>query len=212
MEHIELEPDGDLTLEIGSDYAKDKAIVNVKPAESAQEPPPKRQRVFKGYSILVSGRTVAKASPVHRTMLTEPSGIKCDSKIMYLPEDNPEVMLLILRIAHVEFRKIPSALDLDTLYQIAVVSDKYDCVEFLQPWIKGWLEPHDLTSSKIAGNAFICWAFGKERAFEASIERLIVNTVHAEHLDSAKPKSHVLKRVSGPPLAQEMWPPGALGE
>jgi hypothetical protein len=212
MEHVELESEGDLTLEIGSDYATEKDSAGTKPTANSNEPNSKRQKVPKGYSVLVSRRHVSKASPVFRTMLAKPAWAEGASQVVRMPEDNPEAMLLLLRVAHLEFASIPTTIAQQTLYQLAVMCDKYDCVEMLQPWIKVWLKSNDLTSLERAGNAFICWTFGDEKAYEQVIKSLIRTTVFQIPSQVETQRSVALARMGGPPLGREMWPAGVLGE
>lgn len=77
--------------------------------------------------FVVSSKVMCLASPVWRAML-DPQGhwAKQPSGVFSLLEDDPDALLIILRIAHLQFSDLPDALVIyKHLVQLAVLCDKY---------------------------------------------------------------------------------------
>lgn len=72
---------------------------------------------------------------------------------------------------------VPEIPSVTCLYEIAVLCDKYDCVELTKPWLKtwliGWFEQLDLEAGPHATDLFIAWEFGLWQA-AAEIEYYFV--------------------------------------
>ncbi|KAK0381341.1 hypothetical protein CLIM01_01310 [Colletotrichum limetticola] len=81
------------------------------------------------FDFVVCSRALARASPVFRAMLfggfseSKPEG---DIWIVKLPEDRPAPFSILLNIIHGCFSAVPQKLKLDELYQLLVVTNKYD--------------------------------------------------------------------------------------
>ena len=87
-------------------------------------------------TFVVSSTAMCLASPVWRAMLN-PQGHfleahSSDHKVSF-PEDNPESLLLLLHIVHLQFLKVPQNLEVKDLYEVAVLCDKYDAVTVVRP-------------------------------------------------------------------------------
>ncbi|KAI0804243.1 hypothetical protein GGR55DRAFT_691102 [Xylaria sp. FL0064] len=174
--------------------------VGLKPLQTVrplQPPPPKSCLDPKGdlyidvgmypaRSFTVCSRTLARVSPFWDKMLY---GEFIESKkphpqdgspewTVKLPEDNPTAMGLLLSIIHGQFDVVPGYEDLlyvRDLYDISVITDKYDMTHILQPWARGWLRS-TLCSTKLIGESlrdqycherlWISWALGDKANFE----------------------------------------------
>ncbi|KAH7355426.1 hypothetical protein BKA65DRAFT_535649 [Rhexocercosporidium sp. MPI-PUGE-AT-0058] len=82
--------------------------------------------------------------------------------------DNSEALLILLRIAHRDFEKVPPNLSYTELLNLAVLCDQYDCVKMTKPWIEDWLKG-EATLSLWPGHEnwlFIAWVFGRATVFE----------------------------------------------
>jgi len=55
-------------------------------------------------------------------------------------DDDPDALLILLNIAHLNFSQIPPRISWRTLLNIAVLCDKYDIVKLIRPWIGNWTE------------------------------------------------------------------------
>jgi len=157
----------------------------------------------------VNSGTLCLASPVFRAMLgphsrfkegtnlklaTIPSGQESSgsgSTPMELPltDDDPEAFAVILRILHLDFDNIPTAMDLSAdeekykLYEAAIICDKYDMRHVLLFWLKMWTAPYlnklnfkDITMTTTTGSRwlFIAYAFGWESVFNSVSKELIL--------------------------------------
>ena len=84
--------------------------------------------------LVVSSAVMRIASPVWRTMF-DPQGHFMESQrsLTDFPEDDPDALLCVLRIAHLQFRKIPETLNYADLLNVAIICDKYDTVAIIRP-------------------------------------------------------------------------------
>jgi hypothetical protein len=60
--------------------------------------------------------------------------------------DNGEALLILLRIAHLRFQDNPSTLPYQTLLQIAVLCDQYQCINLVRPLLPQWLADEETWS------------------------------------------------------------------
>ncbi|KAK3309439.1 uncharacterized protein B0T15DRAFT_545201 [Chaetomium strumarium] len=78
----------------------------------------------------VCSRALARSSPVWDVMLYG----------SFAEEDSVEGLRLALHAAHGNLTEIPPVLPQATLYAAVTVADKYDMVECLTPWWRGWID------------------------------------------------------------------------
>lgn len=79
-----------------------------------------------------------------------------------------------------KFRSVPDNLDLQQLYQVAILVDQYACVELVQPWLKGWLAGKKKTQRENKDIwLFIAWVFGLEETF-VELARKVVREVQVD--------------------------------
>jgi hypothetical protein len=110
--------------------------------------------------------------------------------VVKLPEDNPKAMELLLSIVHGQFHVVPGYEDpigVQNLYDIAVLTDKYDMAHILEPWARGWLRsiPPMLCSAWLEGESareqfyhkrlWISWALGERASFEEITKIMLMN-------------------------------------
>jgi len=61
------------------------------------------------------------------------------SKELDFTEDNGEALLILLRIAHLQFHELPEKeMSLDFLLNLAILCDMYDCQKLVKPWVSQW--------------------------------------------------------------------------
>lgn len=87
-------------------------------------------------------------------------------------EDCGEALLILFRIAHCQFRKIPSTLEFKSILDVAVLCDKYDCVGLVKPWLALWLAK-EKTEPGHEEWLYIAWVFGLEKIFQTLARKLI---------------------------------------
>ena len=123
---IYLVDDGDLRLNVTCPGAREKRL-------RGSDSPLVYQKTF-----VVSSAVMRIASPVWRTMF-DPQGPFMDTQRSFtqgemdLPEDDADALLCVLRIAHLQFRRIPETLDYALLLKVAIICDKYDTVAVVRP-------------------------------------------------------------------------------
>ncbi|KAJ0382014.1 hypothetical protein COL922a_013395 [Colletotrichum nupharicola] len=142
---------GDLTLKVG-DISDEKLRV---------------------YEFVVCSRSLACWSSVFRAMLF--SGF-AESRpkdnapwTIEMPEDSISPVFLLLSIVHGHFQHIPKSLPQDHLYQLLVVTEKYDMTQTLSPWASTWFQPYAATNTSSADGEeivmWISWELGHEGTF-----------------------------------------------
>jgi hypothetical protein len=120
---VNIDPDGDAVLEIGSTDVK-------------------------GH-LRVSSKVLALASPVFAAMFGPQfleGSILAQSKApitVPLPEDNPDAVTLLVNILHLRTNEVPTNPSLKTLEEFAVLCDKYDCSRAIRPWSMLWLQAYE---------------------------------------------------------------------
>lgn len=129
-------------------------------------------------TIAVSSNAMCLASPVWRAML-DPKGHFKEAKEREIefPEDDLEALLIVLRIAHLQFRQLPESVTFQGLVKLAVVCDKYDTVGAIRKWLPEWLAPwneHDLSSGYEEWLS-IAWTNGDCVKFQKLTRHLILS-------------------------------------
>ena len=123
---VYLVDDGDLRIHVTCSSERKKC-------SEESDSPLGDQKIF-----VVSSAVMRNASPVWRTMF-DPQGHFMESQRslthgeMDFPEDDPDALLCVLRIAHLQFQKIPETLNYTELLNLAIVCDKYDTVAIVRP-------------------------------------------------------------------------------
>ena len=134
--------------------------------------------------FIVSSHAMSLASPVWKTIIHPPFEKIFDEEATIrqsqdrerdFSDDNGEALLILLRIAHLQFNKVPPNLTFKSLFEIAILCDKYDCVSLVKPWLSTWLT-YESTQYMKPGNEemlLISWVFGKETIFRELAKKLV---------------------------------------
>lgn len=124
-------------------------------------------------------------------------------------DDNGEALLILLRIAHLQFHDTPATLPYQTLLQVAVLCDQYQCINLVRPWLSQWVADEETSSKKFGQEnwIFIAWVFGRERVYEALARDLVL---HLKPIDNSVyrtsyPLTH-MQEINDP------MPPGTIGK
>jgi len=147
-------------------------------------------------SFIVCSKALARRSPIFKTMLFGPfaeSKPSADGEwVVHLPDDHPHGFRILMHIIHANFAGVPVTLDsdkltgmrksseYDLLYEIARMTDKYDMVDVVRPWINTWNEKSHAFYATDAEAHFhgqltwIAWVFGDERLLRAGLDAVAV--------------------------------------
>ncbi|CZR66909.1 uncharacterized protein PAC_16810 [Phialocephala subalpina] len=90
-------------------------------------------------------------------------------------DNDSEALLVLLRIAHLQYNDVPTTLTYKTLLDVAVLCDRYNCVELVEPWLSQWLSDEE-KSWKEAGHEnwlFIAWVFARDKVFSDLAARMV---------------------------------------
>ncbi len=94
-------------------------------------------------------------------------------------EDDADALLLLLRIAHLDFISIKKQLSVSELYNLAILCDKYDCVHLIKPWVDEWSlwaargAGQQVGGKLVSKRLLIAWYFGRIADFRTSASVLL---------------------------------------
>ncbi len=131
-------------------------------------------------SVAASRTVLTILSPVFKAMLAggfREAGATISQ--IPLPDDDPDALLLLLRIAHLKFKDLPDTLSFRALYKLAVVCDKYDAVGAVRPFWDKFGGPF-LSHIKEQGYEewlYIAWTFGIEDVCITVMKILALETI-----------------------------------
>jgi len=131
-------------------------------------------------AVRASKMVMSLASPVWKAMFERRQWSESTATDIPFPDDDADAMLIVLRIAHLRFKEIPSkgGLSLEDLFQVAIICDKYDTVGLVRPFmdLHGWTENlvPDIESRTRCDPSwsFIAWTFGYDHSFDALVRHL----------------------------------------
>jgi hypothetical protein len=130
------------------------------------------------------------------------SGTQLDEPLDFR-EDDADALLLILRIAHLDFISVKKRLSVEELYNLAILCDKYDCVHLIKPWVDEWLRDAELQIlGESAKRLFIAWSFGRTERFKNAASVLL--------MQSGMDETGQLLDLKGQAIP-EVMPPGMIG-
>ncbi|PGH09681.1 hypothetical protein AJ80_07632 [Polytolypa hystricis UAMH7299] len=111
--------------------------------------------------VKVSPKHLMIASPVFKAMLNskfkEGKGLADGFAEVSLPDDNPEMLVILLNIIHGFSRRVPRILDLDDLLEAAILVDKYDLHEAVEVFSEMWIRHLEGSLPTTYCDDVICW-------------------------------------------------------
>lgn len=130
--------------------------------------------------------------------------MEANAKELALPDDDPDALLILLNIAHLNFDILTGPQCFAGLLKLALLCDKYDTAKLIRPWLGCWLEtaPVEYRAPGHEEWLFIAWTFGKE---------LVYNTLSKHLVSSISIDESGRYLNSKGTLLGESFPPGALG-
>lgn len=124
--------------------------------------------------FIVSSKTMTLVCDAWRCMLSRDGGFKEAQPVddgmreVSFPEDDAATLAILLNIAHLNFKSVPTTISLDRLWNLAVLTDKYGATKLVQPWIENWINgvKHTVGVKHCREWLWIAWEFGEEKIFE----------------------------------------------
>lgn len=149
----------------------------------------------------INSSIVCLQSPVFRAMLGKHSRFKEARDLasrdaigppleISIADDNPEALVVILRILHLQHDSVPVSLSEARLYQVAILCDKYDMRQALRTYLDKWLIPYVETGEvpeQIDKWLFMAYAFALPTIFTSCSKKLIMDTCNGEPDDPHGP-------------------------
>ncbi|OCL06376.1 hypothetical protein AOQ84DRAFT_343406 [Glonium stellatum] len=151
--NIKIVPDGDLILVVGPEKA--------------------RLRVHSLFLKTVSKHFSAMFKPVWKeghNMIGQDSPVE-----LPLPEDDAATLELICAVIHHQVKLVPQTLSPDKLLKVAIMVDKYDCVDSLNSASASWFRSCKAEAEDLMRVAAAAYLFNNAQAFKESTKALILN-------------------------------------
>lgn len=128
----------------------------------------------------VSTKVMRLASPVWRVML-DPSGpfqeAKRENNEIAFPEDDPDVLCILLHIIHLRPLSLPGTLEVDELMALAILCQKYDTAELVGPWVQAkWAGVLFMHAHKDGFEALflVAWVFQDVSRYATSLAKRLI--------------------------------------
>ncbi|KAI1348545.1 hypothetical protein F5Y01DRAFT_292100, partial [Xylaria sp. FL0043] len=205
-----VDPDGDLGLQVGQ-----ITCVNISPSDGGQDHEHELPVVF-----IVCSRALSRASRVWRTLLyggfaeSKPSFASSASDwVVKLPEDDPRAMGFILDIIHSRFESLPrinESIDTEFLYQLTVLTDKYDLTAIVRPWASTWMGFIENTYGSVSTAPeaerllWVAWVMGDFNLYKRAFQCLALNC----HVDANGNLQYFIRDEAVPLFGSTLEPPG----
>jgi hypothetical protein len=114
-------------------------------------------------------------------------------------EDDADALLILLRIAHLDFVSVKKKLSIGELYNVAILCDKYDCVHLIKPWVEEWFtRTRSQIEGEVAKDVFISWSFGRKESFRMATTALLLQSRTDENGDLLDVKGQAIPEVMSP--------------
>lgn len=124
----------------------------------------------------VSSNAMCLASPVWKAMFTGGWKETTTEEISF-PEADPNALSIALRIAHLQFKDLPSSVNFKELLRLAGICDEYDLVKIVRPFLAKWIERFERLALK---NEYpeewllVAWTFGNRDVFGSITRRILL--------------------------------------
>lgn len=117
--------------------------------------------------FLVSYKAMCLASPVWCRML-ERTG-RCEQNEIDLTGDDPDALLILLQISHLQFSNVPLHVEYMLFVHLADLCNVYQMTQLLHPWITRWQadwKPYALKEG-YENLFFVAWVFSDRETYIA---------------------------------------------
>lgn len=129
----------------------------------------------KAITALCSSPCMRRASPKWKAL------IQASPREIHLEED-PEMVLDLIRIAHAQFSGLPTQTYFNELLEFARICHIYEITELVRPWLHLWVDPwaRKARDPGYEGFIFIAWIFGYADTFEVLTHHLALQATSSK--------------------------------
>lgn len=213
---IIIDPDGDIYLRLQVFVSEEEPASLPEsspggntPTPRSKHPQPSSQRVR------VSSKVLSLASPVFRAMFSgkyKEAVALADASVslvpytLDLPEDDAEATILLCRIMHFKTNDADDKPTPDTLQQLAMLADKYQCAHVVQLrgalWVRGIIDKeHDLAIDDLCSLLIFAYAMDLHDELNLISFKLVIS-----HQGRFSPGSSQAAKLSTHPLLSHDLP------
>lgn len=96
---------------------------------------------------------------------------------MQLIEDDPEALLILFRIAHLQFHELPGLIPFELLLNLTITCVKYETIRLVRPFFWTWRESlvEDSCQPGKEEWLFVAWTLGDVAVYQAIASRLVMS-------------------------------------
>jgi len=181
-ETLIFDPRGDVTLILSRKPEASKAAPDSLPTNGTG--PGLGEFLRTPVNMLVSSKHMSLASSVFEAMLKpnfyEGSTLVSSGKVeISLPDDDPDLLAILLNIIHGRNKKVPRVIGLDKLTGLTSLVDKYQMQEAIAAFAEIWIEGFNLNKETLTTERdllrwlFISWVFENGAIFERTSKDLM---------------------------------------
>lgn len=138
-------------------------------------------------SLLVSHHILCLSSKVFKEMLnpytpwrakSQPRCIPDPIDTVEFPDDDYASMLIVMNVLHMQHQRVPLKVDIEQLYKLAMLCDKYDLVQSMGLWPEKWTQRFAANVETVGyhGLLLIAHVFRHEEIFAQISRYLILNS------------------------------------
>jgi hypothetical protein len=134
------------------------------------------------HHFMISRPKLANAAPKLEAALQAIEQDNASAPSLFrLPDDVTDLTAIrvVLQLSHHDFDQLPQAIGFETLFQLAIMADRYELTRLLRPFVRPWLAafaPAEINTSRHEW-VLISWTFGLKALFCAFVDNLI-NSSH----------------------------------
>ncbi|KAK7539770.1 uncharacterized protein J3D65DRAFT_693463 [Phyllosticta citribraziliensis] len=132
--------------------------------------------------FVVSSRAMSSACDAWYAMLNGPfresqaaESSSATERVVPFPDDDAFSMAVLLNIAHLRFKEVPSSLTFSQLVELTRLTDKYGATHLLRPWAKAWISQHEQCIITLGHESWlwVAWELGQTSLFECLVSHLV---------------------------------------
>ncbi|EJP63393.1 nuclear pore protein [Beauveria bassiana ARSEF 2860] len=131
---------------------------------------------------VVCSRALARMSPVLRSQTRQDSvpdtQDRCNRRrvILELNGNDDDSLTILFNIAHAHFLAVPRTLSIKQMYNLSILTSRYQCTSILGPWVESWIAGVEGTVRRddMAMVLWVFWELGFSDNFRTMAHRVTV--------------------------------------